>query len=397
MVSFTKSPSVITWLTMVARAIVVIFFTPLILLSNIYLESESSSWILYLSIYNLMMLLDVGFTPTFVRHYAYSLSFKNGFEDLTTDILDRIQGRIYFLISSGGAIFVTITLIWLEIPLSLGTLVFSLSIIVVLYTGRYISCLEGTGGIYLVRVVILCQVIFQLLLLSFSIYSNSTVDSLILLYYFPCIITFFYLRYKSKIYISKFSAGNYASYEKYKSIINKQAGKSAISLIATIGMIQIMTLYYSQLETVDNSSLILYSMMLIRQFSNFSQVPFFTKIPLLSKLYATGDVELLKVKSLTYISLSVGFLCFIGVSVGLWNDYFSIGSEWHLPILSTKYWLLLVIAFMLERLVAMLQHYLSIKNVIIWHITGPLFSFFSLTIFCFCIVKGLSDYSISLP
>lgn len=397
MVKLLRSPSIITWSTMLLRAIVVVFVTPIILVSTNFPEEESANWILYLTVYNLVMLLDVGFTPTFVRHFAYSLSCKNKYEGLTTDLLVMIQNKIYLLISGGALFFVVAILIWSEMVLSIGSFTFSISVVSVLYTGRYISVLEGIGKILLARTVILCQVLSQILFLSLSLSSELSMDWVLTLYYFPCVVTLVYLRYMGEKCLQTHNTGNFVHLEKYTKEICKQAGKSAISLLSTVGAIQIITLYYSQLKEVDNSAAILYSMMLIRQIANFSQVPFYTKIPLLSSLHANGDIKRQKYISFVCIGSSIFLLFISGLCVSLLNELFQVDGRWHLPILSSQMWMVLVFSFMIERSLAMLQHYLATSNIVVWHVTGPLFCLFTLIGFYYCVVQNYNEYSVSLP
>lgn len=389
MVNPFRNTSIVSWITMVFRALVVLLFTPWIMSIE-----QTSNWVTYLAIYNFAILADLTFTPTFSRFYAYCSGQGEKFNDIDYGGLDYIQKRFFLIVSIFGLGLSLVSIVYVIGVVSYSSLILCSSVFITLYTGRYVSVLEGCGSILYVRQVILCQVIVQCLGLLISVAFGFDFFLFVLFYYMPASVSFFLLRSASKQYISVSTRFNMGVVTKYRKVLISQSLKGAISLMSTIGTIQALTLFSSaHYESLGSN--VIYSLMLIRQISNFCQVPFYVKIPMMATLYSSGEDRLLLKKAFKLAIITTGLLLSLGMIVPIISEMIDLLFSIRLPALFGSFWILLVIAFVFERTLALVAHYFALRNIILWHQSGPLFMLIVLSSFY---VLNISDVGVnSLP
>ena len=72
MLKVLDSPVLMSWINMFSKLGVLLFLTP-IALSN-FTPPDSALWLVYLTLFSFILLFDMGFSPTFVRIFGYTLS-----------------------------------------------------------------------------------------------------------------------------------------------------------------------------------------------------------------------------------------------------------------------------------------------------------------------------------
>jgi hypothetical protein len=148
------------------------------------------------------------------------------------------------------------------------------------------------------------------------------------------------------------------------------AWRSGLGILMSYGLIQGSGIIYAQIGNSASVATYLLGLRLIQTVSQFSQAPFYSKIPLLARLYAEERyADLLQTAQRgmtfahwTYVSGFVG-LGLVGAPI-----LRHIGS--HAPFPGGLLWSLMGLAFFLERYGAMHIQLYSTTNRIIWHIAN---------------------------
>lgn len=148
------------------------------------------------------------------------------------------------------------------------------------------------------------------------------------------------------------------------------AWRSGIGVLTSLGLVQLSGVAYAQVgESVGVASYLL-ALRLIQTISQFSQAPFYSKIPSLSRLRSQGRIEdiariALRSMGQSYWTYMAGFLLTGLLAPPLLE---LIGSS--TPFVSPLIWTLLGAAFLAERAGAMHLQLYSTTNHIIWHIAN---------------------------
>jgi O-antigen/teichoic acid export membrane protein len=145
----------------------------------------------------------------------------------------------------------------------------------------------------------------------------------------------------------------------------KPAWRAGISGLMSNGLTHITGILYAQVGAVDIVAAYLLALKLITQIREISMAPFYSKIPLLTRLRVEGNLELLKQKAqkgmfLGHMVFVIGVILIAVFSEDLLN---AINSN--VDFVSSEFWLLLSVAFFIHRYGAMhMQLYLTTNHVI---------------------------------
>lgn len=357
-----SSITLITWLTMIIKSCLILIITPLIL--ERYSDAQAHEWVFSITIFQFIMLCDAGFTATFTRFFAYSFGGDSSLKNKIFWVTSTIYSRIFILSISLGII------IYLYYKsLTTTSLLIIITIAISLYSGRYVAYFEGSGKIKLSRLILLYQSIFQASLTLFTCFLSLPIEFVLISYFSPIVSTLLVYLY----FIHKDGIVSNPDYQfKERKLIISDGFKSAISLMTTIGAIQFVNIFTSQSEDIALQSNYLYFFMLLRQVFGFCQVVFYSKIPSLTILFSEGKLDEFSNSSKKYIITTI---ILGGISTIIIALLTQITFVYNLPAAESKYILILGLAFALERSFAMYQQYLSIKKIIYWHYTGPIFLF----------------------
>lgn len=153
-------------------------------------------------------------------------------------------------------------------------------------------------------------------------------------------------------------------------IIWPKVWRSGIGYISSYGAIQLSGIIYAQIGTTASVASYLLALRIIESIKAFAQAPFYSKIPLLSRLRSEGKItEQVKVARLgMFLAHSTFVLLFI--FTGLFSDELFRMIRSNADFVDPLMWNLLGLAFFIERYGAMHLQLYSTTNHIIWHIAN---------------------------
>jgi O-antigen/teichoic acid export membrane protein len=163
--------------------------------------------------------------------------------------------------------------------------------------------------------------------------------------------------------------------------------RCGIGVLLTNGTIQGSSLVYSVVGDVKQVASYLLSLRIMRTIAQFSQAPFYSKIPRLAALRAQGAVseqvsQARKGMRWAYWAYVLPF-----VLLGAFGQKLLLLIESNATLVSQSLWCLLGFALLIERYCGMHAQLYTTTNHILWHITngitGLLFLLFSCSFFPF--------------
>ncbi len=401
-----------TWGSFVARSLSLVVVLPLVLTR--LNTAEIALWYLFTVVIGLQLLADVGFSPTFSRVIAYGMGGLSTFEikDLrnlkTSAILAEANWEtIEKICSTMRAIYLRLTLISIFLLSTIGTWAMLRPIskmsdprfgwiawgVILLTSGftllgnSYSSYLQGLNQIALLRrweiLTSLGAIGTSLIvllagggLLGLVVANQSWLILNILRDYWLCL---------------KVKGGRFRNFTGQKidivvfEAVWPSAWRSGLGVFMSYGLVQLSGVIYSQFGTASGVASYLLALRLMQMISQFSQAPFYSKLPLLAKLRSEGNLEQqIKVAkrgmNLAYWTYVAGF-----IALGLFANPLLrlVGSnvEFVTPLL----WGVMGLSMFAERYGAMHILLYSTNNHIVWHIatgvSGVIYLIVSLSLF----------------
>jgi hypothetical protein len=391
-----SSPTVTTWLSFTTRALGLLVLTPIVL--NRFSTAEIDVWYLLLTLIGLQLLADFGFSPSFSRAIAYTLAGVQRIEKiqaLTTTaglsgepnwpLLIRVLAtmrRIYLWLSLGAVALLglggTLALIkpirLLQAPgAAWGAWIVVLICTFVTFWGNFlVSYLQGINQIALLRrweavwtstglagaavVAWFGGGIFWVIMVSqaFSVFN-----------------VLWNLSVARQALGGKLVESRGAPFDaEIFSCVWPAAWRSGLGVFMSNGVIQASGLVYAQLGNPRELASFLLAMRLMQAVVQFSQAPFYSKIPAMARSYAQGHREAVLSAACRgmRISYAVFLLGIIGICVGVAPLLHVIHSK--ALFVSRDFWAVMAIAFFIERLGAMNMQLYSLSNHIVWHIAN---------------------------
>ena len=403
-----NSPTLMTWGSFLTKSLNLLFVIPL-LVKN-FTTAEISLWFLFIIFIGLQMLVDLGFSPTFIRVIAYAMGGAEVSELKSLKVKNTGQPNwktMEQICSTMRFIYPRVNVLWTAFLVIFGTIAVhrpicmlenpfpgwaSWAVILTASTmmmwGNLFSCyLQGINKIALFR---RWEMIFSIgsTLTSISILLlGGGLFSMIVAHQGWQVFNIFRNRWLAGIVeegrFKRFSASG-KNEEVFKTVW-PSTWRSGLGIFMSYGLVQASGIFYAQIGTSASVASYLLALRLIQFVSQFSQAPFYSKLPLFARLLSenreTDFVRLAKKgMSLSHFTFVLGFI-FLGLFC---NPVFSlIGANVDFP--SSNLWALLGLGFFLERYGAMHIQLYSTTNDIIWHVangvTGVLFIIFSLSLF----------------
>jgi hypothetical protein len=399
-----NSPTLMTWCSFLSRTLNLVLVIPLILTK--FSTPEITLWFLFSSIISMQMLVDMGFSPTFSRFIAYAMggasSEQLGFYRLENKLKSNHTPNWRTLES----IYATMSLIysWLAILLififiTFGTLSLIRPISFVVNTTSawtcwaiiivvsainlrgncYSSYLQGTNNIALLRrwemIISLCSIfsIFCVLLIGGGLLSVVTIHQ------FWRVFNVLINRHISfNLYNRRISFFNkYSNNRVLLKSVWKSTWRSGLGIFMSRGLIDGSGILYANLGANPKIATYLIALRFIQMISQFAQAPFYSKLPMLSKLRYIGNIQdqiktAKKGMALSYWSFVLPF-----IGIGIFGPYILMTIKSNAQFPDPILWALLGVGMFIERYGAMHIQLYSTTNHIIWHkangITGLIF------------------------
>ncbi|AGY57853.1 membrane protein involved in the export of O-antigen and teichoic acid [Gloeobacter kilaueensis] len=407
-----NSPTFTTWSSLAARTLSLIAVFPLVLRQ--FTPADIVVWSLLSSIISLQTFVDLGFAPTFARVVAFAMGGAKNIRDLrdTGNLTGSGQANwslMEQICSTMQVIYYRLTLISICVLAILGSLALAkpisltsdsyqawaawvvvlLGSTVALWGNRYNALLQGMNQIALLQrwqVITSLGAIFSGFLVLIT---GGKLLALVLsnqLWIVVGVLRDRWLcRQVEERRLSSFTYGKL--YPEVFEGVWPSAWRSGLGAVFTAGLMQASNLVYAQLGATSGIASYLVALRLIQSVSQFSQAPFYSKLPLLARLRSQGKlVEQVAVATrgmrLAYWSFVV---CFIGLGVFGPSLLQLIGS--HAEFVNPVMWGLLGTCYFIERYGAMHLQLYSTTNHIVWHIVsvvhGLIFLSFSFILFPF--------------
>lgn len=397
-----------TWGSFLSKSLSLVVVLP-ILLTRLD-TSEISLWYLFMTIIGLQTIVDAGFSPTFIRVIAYVKGgvgigqLKECHYKGTGTFDAEVLNHVY---STMRRVYRYLGLIWTSLLVVVGTIVLQRPVaavpdkdaawlawgVIVIVSGisfkgaLYSSYLQGMNQVALVRrwetVTSLAAIISSFLVLL----AGGGMLGLIIANQAWLVINVardrWLVRWTENGILLKFSHQPF-NREVFDAVW-PSAWRSGLGILMSYGLIQASGIIYAQIGNTASVATYLLGLRLIQTVSQFSQAPFYSKIPMLARFYAEdrrADLLQTAKRGMTFAhwTYATGF---VGLGFAGGPILSHIGS--HAPFPGGLLWSLMGLAFFLERYGAMHIQLYSTTNHIIWHIangvTGSIYIITSLLLY----------------
>jgi hypothetical protein len=393
LVKVWDSPTFMTWGSFLSRSLSLVIVLPLLLTR--LKTAEISLWYLFMTIIGLQMVVDAGFSPTFTRIIAYVMGGA-GIHELKvpqrTDsgIFDpQALNRVY---STMQRVYIRLGAVWTLLLATIGTvaLIKPISLVhdvlgawiswlvivaiscVSLLGNQYSSYLQGVNQIAILRRWETATALggiatsFIVLILGGGLLGLVIANQV---WQLIGIIRNRWLAGKVEGGILRSFVSKPFDREVFQAVW-PSTWRSGVGILMSYGVIQVSGIIYAQVGKTAEVAAYLLGLRLIQTISQFSQAPFYSKIPVLSRLYIEGrqnDLVRLAQRGMhhSHWSYASGFAV-LGLAGEPLLRY--IGS--HVSFPEPLLWSLLGIAIFFERFGAMHIQLYSTTNHIIWHIAN---------------------------
>lgn len=388
-----NSPTLTTWGSLFIRIGSVLFVLPLVLrkLAPEYVVL----WQLFSTLSTLYILLDFGFSVTFSRMISFArggkavseMAFVSGNSSGNdTDIksvypLVSFARWIYPRLAVGlSLLFLFLGYISLKLPIksieknswlawvSWGVVLITSSFS--FWGNSYSAILQGMDRIPDLRRWEILIGIFQIVSTLIALLSNCSFFTFIFIFQIWTILgafrNYWLVKYLYPDLVTIVPEKNNEVF----SVVWPVVWRSGVGVLLSHGLVHMSGLIYAQIgEPIQVASYLL-ALKVISTISVFSQAPFYSKLPRMAKLRATGYfADLLKlakremlISHVVFMAASIAVLFSMPMFLDLLNS--------KTPFVSDRMWGLMSLAFLFERYGAMHIQLYTLTNKIVWHIVN---------------------------
>jgi hypothetical protein len=402
------SPTLMTWGSFVSKSLTFLVVLPFLLTS--LSTAEISLWYLFMTVFSLQLVFDVGFSPTFTRVIAYAMGgatvrelnepFKKCCGELNTNTIRTIYstmrvvyvwlGTLWTILLATGGTLAMIRPIGEVVVKTPAWIAWGVIVAVSFFALRgnlYSSYLQGMNQIALLRRWDIITSMGAILTSLLVIFGGGGLLGLVLSHQGWQVISVLRNRWLAMNIENSLIRSN--SREPFSkdvfSIVWPSVWRSGLGIMMSNGVIQASGILYAQFGETTSVASYLFGLRLIQTVSQFSQAPFYSKLPLMARLYAENKhSELVQIAKLgmayAHWTFVTGFIALglIGAPLLIY-----IGSNAAFP--DHSLWSIMGASFFIERYGAMHIQLYSTTNRIIWHIangfTGLIYISLSLMLF----------------
>jgi hypothetical protein len=392
-----ESPTLMTWASLSVRLSSVVVVLPLVL--HRFAPAEVAVWLMFSTILTLTVLLDLGLAPTFSRLFSYALSGApvEAMADMRSGLKNVSSPGSVDCAATVGRLFGVLRWVYPRLALcsvvlfsAIGTWALSVPIErtaepaamwfawVVVLGGSYwaivgnaysvalqgmtevaaqkrLDALVGVAQLLSSFTVLACHGSILALVISYQtwVMVGAAANRALLVRRFP--------------YLKRVPANREVAVLR---VLWPSAWRSGVGVLMSHGVIQSSGLIYSQLVPAGQLASYLLAIRLVTMVSQISQAPFYSKLPELARMHASGETTKGLAVARRGMRLAQGLLCAGVIGVALTSDLLLklIGSK--TEFVGVFMWSAIAIAFFVERFGAMHLQLYSITNHIIWHIAN---------------------------
>ena len=384
-----------TWVSHGAKMLSLVIVLPLVLKK--LPEAEITVWFLFSLLSALYLICDMGFVQTFSRAIAYAMGgaeririFNHATDrsvssEVNWSLIKRLCSTMYMVYSRlllivfvlfliGGSLLLvkpisscqdsaTAWLSWVFVLA--GSTIF-------LFGNLYSAYLQGINQIALLRRVEAFCFLGSSLTCACVLLARGGLLGLVFSNQIWRAIAVVAKRYSC----GKVENGRFLDFRRFSldrdvfKAVWLSTWRSGLGIFMSYGLVQLSGLFYAQIEGGKSLASYLLGLRLIQAISQFSQAPFYSRIPIMARLNASGSIEKLIASAKrgmflahsTYVIQIVLMSIFGPMILGI------IGSK--VPFPDNLLWVLLTLAIFAERYGAMHIQLYSTTNHIVWHIAN---------------------------
>ena len=391
------SPTITTWGSLAVRLGSVVLVLPLVL--SRFEAPEVAVWQLFSVLFTLALLFDFGLAPTFVRLLAYARGGASVAQMAAPSVAAATAPASGVAMCVESATAVMATQRWLYARLAVAAtlavavlgswaLVHPISqtadpgsawaawVLVLLtlgvgfWGGSYGVALQGMDRIALLRRWEIGCGLAQIAVSTAVLMAGGGLLALVASYQFW--VVFNSLRNR-RLMQRNFPALMAATPKADRAVLRMMwpaTWRSGVGVLMSMGVVQASGVAYSQVAAPADVAAYLLALRVITVISQFSQAPFYSKLPQLAKLHMTQQrpAQL----ALAQRGMRLAHWSFVagaaGVAVLLPTVLSAMGSR--VGFVSPAVWALMCLAFFAERFGAMHLQLYSVTNHIVWHIAN---------------------------
>jgi hypothetical protein len=389
-----NSPTFTTWGSMATRLSAVAVVLPIVLIR--FAPAEVAVWQLFASISTLILLFDFGLSPTFSRLLAFArggapldaMGDMRKRPTIPSDATpDEISAKVFSTLMwvyprLGMAIVILIGLLgtvalqrpigatadpsgaWIAWVVVLGTSVLSFN------GNAYAAALQGMDSIAPLRrwevATGLAQIGTSLLVLML----NGGLLALVISYQCWLVVNLYRNRRLLKALHPILFSIPARRDSQVMTVLWPATWRSGVGVLMSQGIIQSSGVIYSQVAPATEVASYLLALRLITTVSQFSQAPFYSKLPKLAELQASQqrDQQLATAQRGMRTAHWIFVLGVLAATAFVGPLLESIGS--HTSFVAPEVWAVMGLAFFVERYGAMHLQLYSLTNHIVWHIAN---------------------------
>ncbi len=390
-----NSPTFMTWGNLIAKSSNLFILLPIVLSS--FSQEDIVVWYLYFTIVSLQLLIDFGFLPTFSRLFSYAYSGLNIDEIQNVKDNKIAKGQpnwisLEYLFVATKKIYAYLSILSFLMAITMGSyLVYEpiskstdpqnawlgwLIVITIaslnLYTNSFIALLNGMDKVALVQKWQMISSFFGVVASSIALLVSKSLLLGISIFYFSYLGNFFINMLLVKKYYKrpKVSLDQKLLSNLIKKTIFPTAWKSGLGIAMSLGIIQLSNIIVAKIESALNASSYMVALQIIRAISSFAQAPFYSRLPYFAQLYSKGHIKDLIELSIQRVKYSLIVFIFMFFFIGIFGSYLLGILDSKTNFVDSTMWILIGLAFFLERVGAMNLQLYTLSNHIVWHIAN---------------------------
>jgi len=409
------SPTFMTWGSFLSKSLNFVLVLPLLVTR--FSTEEISLWFLFMIFIGLQLLVDIGFSPTFVRVIAYAMGGARVSELKTLKLENPGKpdwSTMEQICSTMRFIYPRINVLWTAFLVIIGTQAVyrPLSLVedrnsawiawgvilaastMTMWGNFFSSYLQGINKVALFRRWEMITSLGSITTSVSVLLLGGGILGMVIANQGWLIINIFRNRWLAR-WVEKGRLKQFTTARKNREVFDTiwpSAWRSGLGILMTYGLVQASGILYAQIGPAGSVASYLLALRMIQMVSQFSQAPFYSKLPVFSRLISEGKRE--DFVHMAKIRMSLAHLTYVSVFIffGLFGDPLLDLIRSNVDFPSRILWTLLGLTFFLERYGAMHLQLYSTTNDIIWHIangvTGLIYVFTSLVL-----LKHLGAYA----
>ncbi len=386
------SPSVATWGSFAARALPLVILPPF--LFRTLSTEEAALWFLLITLQGLQLLLESSVGLTFIRAIGFAMGGAIQLRDqrqpdqnqqagqpnfmLLSRVWTVMRGLYWFLglltfllIGAMGFLSAPVLISQIDDPNqgwgALGLFVLGAGLRA--YGGLHISYLYGVGRITLLRWWEMTFWCLATLTALGTILAGGDLIAVVVAYQVPLLASLVWNAVLARR--DQDSRAGFTHIDGIDREVFSQVWpgmwRASLGVAIYLGVVQGAGLYYAQIGPTAEVAIYLFAMSLMRPMMQFAQVPFFTKLPRLAVLQATGDRATQVVVAQRGMFLSNALLAAMTIAAAVALPVLAWVGGGEVARVPLLLWAVIGLAAYLERIGAMHLQLYSQSNHIVWH------------------------------